>query len=303
MSTQTNGATDNLKTVTTHPAHPSIDPASKRRFAEKTLALTGVLQTTLEINELMALFAKEIRGLVEYGGLTYSFPSLKISIELGDKSPHSAAYKLATAGDPLGELKFFRERPFGDDELEAIENLMAGLLYPLRNTLLYQRAIESAMIDPLTGVKNRSSMDSAVHREIELARRHNTPISFIMLDIDHFKSINDTYGHLYGDKVLKSVAHCASTSIRDSDMIFRFGGEEFLLLLSGTDAAGTDLLAERIRINLENLSLPENEGLQVTASFGTASLQRGEDIISIFNRMDKALYKAKNGGRNQVITA
>jgi len=303
MSTQPHKITGNLKTVTTHPAHPRINEESKQRFATKILALTGVLQTTLEINELMALFAKEIRSLVAYDGLIYTFPALKINIELGDQSPHSATYNLTAASDSLGDLKFFRKHPFADDELEAIENLMAGLLYPLRNTLLYQRAVESAVIDPLTGVKNRVSMDNAVHREIELAHRHGTPISFILLDIDHFKSVNDTYGHLFGDQVLKSVAQCASNSIRDTDMIFRFGGEEFLLLLSGTDADGTQLLAERIRSNLENLHLSDDNNLRVTASLGAASLRKREDMLSIFDRMDKALYQAKDNGRNQVVVA
>jgi len=300
MPTQSQSIAENLKTVTMHPAHPQVNPESKQRFASKVLALTGVLQTTLEINELMALFAKEIRSLVLYDGLTYHFPALKVSIELGDKAKHCAAYNLGSAGDQLGNLQFFRKHPFDEEELEVIENLMAGLFYPLRNTLLYQRAVESAIIDPLTGVKNRASMDTAVHREIELARRHNTPLSFILLDIDHFKTINDNHGHLFGDQVLKRVAECASESIRDTDMIFRYGGEEFLFLLTGTDTDGAELLAERIRVNLETLSLFNGKPVNVTASLGAACLKSDEDIISLFNRMDKALYVAKNSGRNQV---
>lgn len=298
MSTQSTA--ENLKAVTMHPAHPSVNLASKQRFASKVLALTGVLQATLEINELMALFAKEIRSLVVYDGLTYNFPALKINIGLGDKSKHSAAYNLSAAGEALGDLRFFRRHAFEDEELEIIENLMAGLLYPLRNTLLYQRAVESASTDPLTGVKNRATMDTAVHREIELARRHNTPLSFILMDIDHFKSINDSHGHLFGDHVLKRVAECATETIRDTDMIFRYGGEEFLFLLTGTDTEGAQLLAERIRSNLESLPLSEDKPVNVTASLGAACLKDDEDIMSLFKRMDNALYLAKDSGRNKV---
>ncbi|MCW8949374.1 MAG: diguanylate cyclase, partial [Sedimenticola sp.] len=227
MTNQFQHVSENLKRVTPHPAHPDNNKETHYRFASKVLALSGILQSTLEINELLALFAKEIRQFIKYDGLTYRFPSLKIDIKLGDQPVHNCAYELVVAGDHLGDLNFFRNYPFEDSELEMIENLLAGLLYPLRNTLLYQRAVESATIDPLTGVRNRAAMDSSMKREIGLAQRHNTPLSVILMDIDHFKNINDEHGHLYGDQALKAAAQCAEQSIRESDMIFRYGGEEF----------------------------------------------------------------------------
>ena len=182
-----------------------------------------------------------------------------------------------------------------------IENLLAGLLYPLRNTLLYQRAVESATIDPLTGVRNRAAMDSAMKREIGLALRHKTPLSVILMDIDHFKSINDRHGHLYGDQALKAVAQCAEQSVRESDMIFRYGGEEFLILLTGTDLSGAELLAERIRQNIETMSPQTDKAIQMTVSLGVTTLIQGDDINSLFQRMDNALYRAKDAGRNRTV--
>lgn len=291
----------NTKRVTTHPSHPSLSEETQHRFASKVLALSGILQSTLEINELLALFAKEIRQFIQYDGLTYHFPSLKIDIKLGDQPANNCAYELVVAGDHLGDLNFFRSYAFEPSELEMIENLLAGLLYPLRNTLLYQRAVESASIDPLTGVRNRTAMDSTMKREVGLALRHKTPLSVILMDIDHFKSVNDRYGHLYGDQALKAVARCAEQSIRESDIIFRYGGEEFLILLTGTDLNGAELLAERIRENIESMPPQSDKSIRMTVSLGVTTLLEQDDINSLFQRMDSALYRAKENGRNRVV--
>lgn len=300
MTHQMHQTSGNLKRVTPHPAHPEQNEQTQRRFASKILALSGILQSTLEINELLALFAKEIREFVKYDGLTYRFPSLKIDIKLGDQPANNCAYELVVAGDHLGDLNFFRSHPFETSELETIENLLAGLLYPLRNTLLYQRAVESATIDPLTGVRNRAAMDSAMKREIGLSQRHGTPLSVILMDIDHFKRINDQHGHLYGDQALKAAAQCAEGSIRESDMIFRYGGEEFLILLTGTDLTGAELLAERIRQNIEQLPAQTEKEIHMTVSLGVTTLTGSDSINTLFQRMDSALYQAKEEGRNRV---
>ncbi len=294
-------ASDNLKRVTPHPSHPNLDEHSQQRFASRILALSGILQSTLEINELLALFAKEIRQFIQYDGLTYRFPSLKIDIKLGDQTANNCAYELAVAGDHLGDINLFRRYPFNDSELELIENLLAGLLYPLRNTLLYQRAVESATLDPLTGVRNRAAMDSAMKREIGLAQRHATPLSVILMDLDHFKQINDQHGHMYGDQALKAAAKCAEQSIRESDMIFRYGGEEFLILLTGTEIEGAAMLAERVRRNIQEMPPLGEQDISMTVSLGVTSLTREDDINTLFQRMDQALYKAKAEGRNRVI--
>ncbi|TVO73558.1 GGDEF domain-containing protein [Sedimenticola selenatireducens] len=301
MTNQFQHISGNLKRVSPHPAHPDNNQETHYRFASKILALSGILQSTLEINELLALFAKEIRQFIKYDGLTYRFPSLKIDIKLGDQPVNNCAYELVVAGDHLGDLNFFRKYPFEDSELELIENLLAGLLYPLRNTLLYQRAVESATIDPLTGVRNRASMDASMKREIGLAQRHNSPLSVILMDIDHFKAINDQHGHLYGDQALKAAAQCAEQSIRESDMIFRYGGEEFLVLLTGTDLEGAQLLAERIRVNVQNLEPISDKDIQMTVSLGVTKLTAQDSTDTLFQRIDAALYRAKNEGRNRVI--
>ncbi|MCP5406547.1 MAG: GGDEF domain-containing protein [Chromatiaceae bacterium] len=284
-----------------HPSHPRINPESQQRFASKVLALTGVLQTTLETSELISLFAKELSGFVRFDGTSYQFPELKIDISVGSLTNHSCQYQMLVSGEALGEIKLYRFYPFEEHELETIENLLSGLLYPLRNALLYHRAIQTALIDPLTGVKNRSTMDDAVLREMKLARRHGTSLSVVLLDIDHFKRVNDDYGHLYGDQALRAVAQCVQKTIRDSDLLFRYGGEEFMILLSGTGPEGSALLAERIRQEVESMTPFSNNDIRLTVSLGITSLRGEPDTTDLLlERADTALYRAKQGGRNRV---
>lgn len=269
-------------------------------IASRVLAMTGVLQTTLETNELIALFARELSLFVEFDGIDYHFETLPIAVNLGRRHKHSCSYQLFVSGEELGKLKLYRRQPFKRAELELTENLLSGLLYPLRNALLYYRAVQSALIDPLTGVKNRRTMESAVQREIELSKRQARSLSLILLDIDHFKRINDELGHLCGDQALRAVAQQAENTIRNSDMLFRYGGEEFLIVLSGTDLEGTRMLAERIRQEIEKLDIYPGGGPQLSVSLGVTQLQQTDDTASLFDRVDKALYLAKNNGRNRV---
>jgi len=157
------------------------------------------------------------------------------------------------------------------------------------------------MIDPLTGVKNRSTMEDALAREIELSKRQGSCLSVILLDIDHFKLINDRFGHLYGDQALRAVAQCTAETIRESDVLFRYGGEEFLIMLSGTDQPGSTRLAERIRSRIQQLQPHPDKEMHLTVSLGLTLLRPDDDIASLFERVDAALYQAKRKGRNKVV--
>ena len=138
------------------------------------------------------------------------------------------------------------------------------------------------------------------HREIDLARRQNADMSVILFDIDFFKRINDEYGHLVGDEALQSIASCTQHCIRSSDMLFRYGGEEFLLILSYTDTDGASLLAERIRERIQFECAISNNNLKLTVSLGVTTLRPKDDASTLLHRVDKAMYQAKNAGRNQV---
>ncbi|EQB39822.1 hypothetical protein M947_04395 [Sulfurimonas hongkongensis] len=159
---------------------------------------------------------------------------------------------------------------------------------------------EMAYIDPLTGAINRRKFDELSEAELERSNRYKSELSFLMLDIDHFKSINDTYGHDIGDEVLKHFSSVCLKMARSLDIVARVGGEEFVVMLRETDTMGAFIFAERFRQKISNSELNiDGKTIKYTLSIGITSKQAGDkDVKSILQRADKALYEAKNSGRN-----
>jgi diguanylate cyclase (GGDEF)-like protein len=158
-----------------------------------------------------------------------------------------------------------------------------------------------SMIDKLTQVYNRLKLDLVFEQEMKRMKRYpENPLSVILLDLDKFKTINDTYGHYAGDRVLINAAEILKKSIRDTDTLGRWGGEEFLIICTNTDGRGAAILAENLRNQLELYEFPEIENNQGTASFGISEYKKDDRIEDMLIRADKALYKAKNEGRNRV---
>jgi diguanylate cyclase (GGDEF)-like protein/PAS domain S-box-containing protein len=162
-----------------------------------------------------------------------------------------------------------------------------------------------AATDPLTGVANRRSFESTARREVERARRYAKPFAVLALDIDHFKRVNDTYGHDIGDIVLKSMAEVCLTKLRATDILARLGGEEFAMLLPETDIEAAATLAERMRVAIETSPIATAKGaLPITVSLGVAQHAPNEPTIdAAMKRADEALYEAKRTGRNRVVVA
>jgi len=156
-----------------------------------------------------------------------------------------------------------------------------------------------AVTDRLTGLYNRLYLDKALEKEFSVAGRHNTPFSLILIDLDQFKRVNDTYGHPAGDAVLQTIAEVLKDKTRQSDTVGRWGGEEFLVICPNTSLAGAVDAAEHLRRHVEQQRFPFVESR--TASFGVASYQPGDTIAAIESRADKALYQAKESGRNRVV--
>ncbi|MSO97933.1 MAG: sensor domain-containing diguanylate cyclase [Rhodospirillaceae bacterium] len=162
-----------------------------------------------------------------------------------------------------------------------------------------------ASTDPLTGVSNRRSLESAARREVERARRYAKPFATIAIDIDHFKRVNDTYGHDIGDIVLKGMTQTCLEGLRVTDVLARMGGEEFAVLLPETDITAATLLAERLRIAVEAKPIVTVKGsISITISLGVAAFAPNEPTIeAAMKRADESLYEAKRSGRNRVIVA
>ncbi|HHJ38799.1 MAG: hypothetical protein AXA67_00530 [Methylothermaceae bacteria B42] len=269
----------------------------------KRLKLLQVMQTTLALDHLLSLFSEEIQQWLPHDGFRYRNQKFSLEISGGKQSMHSCNYTLTLDEESLGELTVFRRKRFSDAELKRLENLLSNLFYPLRNALTYYQALQSAYTDPLTGLYNRTALNDAFQREWKLAQRQRQPLSLLALDIDHFKKINDTYGHAAGDIALIKIAEILRKTVRASDLVFRHGGEEFLVLLNNTGIEGAKLLAERIRkaIAAKDCSDIDPE-LSITTSIGVASLNHPEETPQqLLKRADEALYRAKRNGRNLVV--
>ena len=155
--------------------------------------------------------------------------------------------------------------------------------------------------DALTGVLNRAGFNEVMVREVGRARRYQQALSVAILDIDHFKRVNDEFGHPAGDQVLVRTAKLLSSSVRDSDTVARWGGEEFAVIAPTTPEEGAARLAEKLRSFMEATHLGPKE--PVTASFGVAQLRPDDTVETLLQRADAALYRAKQSGRNRVCRA
>ncbi|MBP1927370.1 diguanylate cyclase (GGDEF)-like protein/PAS domain S-box-containing protein [Sedimentibacter acidaminivorans] len=155
-----------------------------------------------------------------------------------------------------------------------------------------------SITDKLTQIYNRLKLDEILERKFLLSSRSNDPFSLIMVDIDHFKLVNDTFGHVVGDIVLLEFAKILKNNIRNTDVVGRWGGEEFLIILPKTAEEGSVLLAEKLRTIIEYYNFPKAG--KITSSFGVASFKDDISVASLVSRADNALYKAKDSGRNKV---
>lgn len=173
----------------------------------------------------------------------------------------------------------------------------------LTQLALAQRALQEASItDELTGLRNRRYLMQRYHEEFDRARRLGSQLGFFMLDLDHFKAINDSHGHPFGDLVLKSVARAIADTVREYDIASRYGGEEFAVIVSETSHHDMTMLAERIREAIAALSIGnESVCVRVTVSVGVAALVDGDTPETLLQRADSALYQAKHEGRNRTV--
>lgn len=169
------------------------------------------------------------------------------------------------------------------------------------NARLVAAIYNTSMKDTLTQIYNRRAMEEIVPRELARSHRHNTELSVIIADIDHFKNINDNFGHHMGDKVLKGMGSILKRKLRRQDLAFRYGGEEFLILLPDTNVDNAVKAANKLRQTIERQRFTKGKQGKWTASFGVSQLNNNEDWDSVIQRADEALYQAKHNGRNTVI--
>ena len=198
-----------------------------------------------------------------------------------------------------------RGQPFTDNDRELLHSLAGQAALALENVDLHFQVRRQAVTDELTGLTNHGRFHELLGDEMQQVRRYHYPTGLIMLDIDDFKAINDTYGHQQGDVVLKQIARVVRDGSRDTDRPARYGGEEMAVILPHTDLEGAHAIAERIRTAIEALRVPRLDGrgqLRVTASVGVAASAEGHKDALIADA-DAALYEAKRKGKNRTVRA
>jgi diguanylate cyclase (GGDEF)-like protein len=199
------------------------------------------------------------------------------------------------------ELYLQGDREVKDAEVQLLQGVADQAALAISHAQLYHAQEENALTDELTKLPNRRYMAQRFLQEMQRARRSHKGLAFLMIDIDHFKQVNDTYGHLQGDAVLAELGKILVAGKRESDVAARYGGEEFGLILHETNEAGATTLAERIRAQVEASTFPG--GQKLTISVGVAASEDESQFTFLLEKADQALYAAKQAGRNAVRVA
>ena len=206
----------------------------------------------------------------------------------------------------LGLLILGSADPFGMDAKKRLGLFSQNLAMALHNALLFDRLERLAALDSLTGIYNRRFGLTRLHEEFGRTLRMNAPLGMMMIDLDHFKQVNDVFGHLTGDRVLIRLANAAKSVMREGDVLVRYGGEEFLAILPGASWKDVSEIADRLRRKIAETSVQHGEDvIKVTVSVGGVSYPELEvtDEMELVDHADKALYRAKESGRNCVVMA
>jgi diguanylate cyclase (GGDEF)-like protein len=220
-----------------------------------------------------------------------------------DADGEQLQFPLTAGRTTFGSLTLVGEA-FDNEERMTANSLASHAAIALENARLHRIVERQALVDGLTGISNRRHCEESLAHEIARSERLGAPLTIVLADLDDFKLVNDVHGHTLGDEVLQEFAAVLKSTARDSDVVGRWGGEEFLLLLPGTDAAGGANLAERVRAALGERSFSGRDGevVTVTSSFGVAQHRVGRTPKELFAAVDRALYRAKRDGKNRVET-
>jgi diguanylate cyclase (GGDEF)-like protein len=261
--------------------------------------ITREMSKSLELEQIFSIFKDNLTRHIKYQDCLFALPNEEI-FEFKKKG-----YQLFPLQQEKENLGYLAISGINRDEYSRYSILTNLLALDIRRANLYQRVQELAITDGLTGVYVRRHVLERFSEEWQRSMRRGLKLSFLMADIDHFKSYNDRYGHLVGDVVLREIARIIKSNTREIDLIGRYGGEEFSIVLPDTDKTGAFQVAERIRSSIEGSKIKAyDEMLNVTISLGIAVFpEDGGDTQELIEKADKALYEAKQKGRNRVSNA
>jgi diguanylate cyclase (GGDEF)-like protein len=263
------------------------------------------LGATHDVDQLMRLIVEAaIEATSANGGVIVSTSGELVQSGRPEEGAEKIEVPLIAGEVTFGSLLLFGDRFEDEDRMTAV-SLASQAVVALENARLHRIVERQALVDGLTGLANRRQCEETLASELARVERFGGPLAVVVADLDWFKDVNDRHGHPSGDAVLREFAQLLEETLRDVDLAGRWGGEEFLLILPGTDAAGGAQVAERIRVALAGRIVLSADGspIPVTASFGVASTPPASTAAELFAAADAALYEAKRNGKNRVETA
>ncbi len=268
---------------------------NKRAVELACLSLASQLQTCLEPDNLLIIYQQELSKYLPVCKVKLYRKSIVSANEsLSEKFVYCQT--LEVEKKPFCHLHYDFLTPLNSAQAKLLKSLSKMLIHPLNNALTFQRMKNLAMTDSLTGLPNRNQFDIAFKASMDIGCKDSKPFSLLILDLDGFKEVNDKFGHQSGDIVLRSFGHILLGCCRANDSVFRFGGDEFTMLLIGADKGDISSIATRIREMIgQNKQLCQ---FGISCSIGSASYQKNDKYKQLFTRADNALYRAKGRGKN-----
>ncbi|MBU2869178.1 GGDEF domain-containing protein [Colwellia sp. E2M01] len=258
------------------------------------VAFMSELQTTLELDQLLNIFSIEAARYIDFSGLYFKSPHLNKTLRGSRKAKKERCFELRMGDDFVGTLTYGINSPISLTNFKVLEQLHHCLLYPIKNAIAYHDAVQLAMQDGLTGLGNRRYFDEQLKRAMHNANRHHSLVGLVLGDLNKFKAINDSFGHVTGDLVLKEFADVLRQCTRESDSIFRFGGDEFAIIVENSTDSALIIIENRIEAILKNNPLLSQ--YQLSCSIGSTFMSRADNEVSFFERADQLLYRKKMQG-------
>lgn len=279
--------------------------AERDRFRESTARIGAALASTHDVDRLLGVVVETaVDATGASGGLVLGPQGEVASAGNPDAGTQRLEVPLTAGRQSFGRL-VLSGSAFTAEARELAVSLVGQAVIALENARLHRIVERQASVDGLTGLANRRASENALHSELSRVERFGGDLALVLADLDDFKNVNDRFGHPSGDAVLREFADTLRETVRDIDVVGRWGGEEFAVLLPGTDAAGGARLAERARVAFEERLVLAVDGtrVHVTASFGVAAFPEQASEESLVAAADGALYQAKRSGKNRVVTA
>ena len=259
-------------------------------------SLIEQLQTTLDIDQLLSIYLNAITGVYKINAV--ELETFHGKFTAGKAHEHLQLMTLPIRIDNrlMGRLSYYSQKPITDILMSSLTGYQKSLVFPLRNALAFWQLQKMALKDPLTGIGNRAMYDDTIARKIQHHKRYGDDFVLMVLDLDNFKQVNDLHGHLMGDEILTAFVKSVEESLRGEDQMFRFGGDEFAVLLDKQGLEAAKIVAARIHHAISQSPLFVKYG--VSTSIGCACFKQTDTATDLFARADKALYAAKDAGKN-----